>query len=77
LINFSTSAAGSISIELQDPSGIPIPGFSLQDMEPIFGDSLDRIVRWMDKTDVSSLSGKSIRMRCRLRDADMFAFRFK
>ena len=62
--------------ELQDECGTPIPGFSIKDMNPIFGDSLDRIVEWKGKTDVSALRGKAIRMRCILNDADLFAIRF-
>jgi hypothetical protein len=75
-INFSTSAIGAIKIELQDELGAPISGYSMADMDPIFGDSLERIVEWKGKTDVSQLIGKPIRMRCVLKDADLFAIQF-
>ena len=75
-INFSTSAIGAIKIELQDAAGKAIPGFSLQDNGDIFGDSLDRIVKWNGKSDLSEWKGLQIRLRCFLNDADLFALRF-
>src|SRR5690606_22128505 len=37
-VNFSTSAAGSIRVEIQDEGGTPIDGFRLDDCQEIFGD---------------------------------------
>ena len=75
-INFSTSAAGSIQVELRDTSGKPIPGFTLTDSSPIFGDSLDRIVKWKNGSDVSSLQGKPVTLYFILKDADLYSFKF-
>ena len=76
LINFSTSAAGSIRIEIQNQQGHPIPGFTLDQCPEIFGDSLERTVSWKGGADVSSLVGKSVRLRFQLSDADLYAFGF-
>ena len=38
VLNYSTSAAGSIRVEIQDETGRPIPGYSLQDSRELFGD---------------------------------------
>jgi hypothetical protein len=75
-LNYATSAAGSVRLELQDATGQPIPGFSLADAEELYGDSIDQQVAWKNGTDVSSLSGKPVRLRFVLRDADVFSFRF-
>ena len=75
-INFSTSAIGSIQIELQDAVGNPIPGFALNDMKPIFGDELERTVSWENGSDLSQFAGKPIRIHFVLNDADIFAFQF-
>jgi hypothetical protein len=75
-INFSTSAIGAIQIELLDESGTPITGYAMSDGDPVFGDSLDRVIDWKGKSDVSALSGKTIRMRVILKDADLFAIQF-
>jgi len=75
-INFSTSAAGGIHVEIQDADGAPISGFALDDCAEVFGDELDRTVEWNDGSDVSSLSGKTVRLRFVLKDADLYALKF-
>ncbi len=75
-LNFSTSAAGSIQVEIQDESGKPIPGYELESCPEIFGDAIDREVTWKGGPDVGSLAGKPIRIRFRLKDADLYAFQF-
>ncbi len=75
-LNYATSAAGWVQVELQDESGAPLPRFSMADMEPVYGDRLDGVISWSTGADLSSLQGKPIRIRIRLRDADIFALRF-
>jgi hypothetical protein len=75
-LNFATSAAGDIRVELQDRDGKPYPGFALDDCPPLFGDAIDRAVTWNDGGDVSRLSGKPVRLRFLLRDADLFSLTF-
>lgn len=75
-LNFATSAAGSLRVELTDAAGKPLPGFSLADCDETFGDSLERTITWQGKSDTSSLAGKPIRLRFQLNDADVYALRF-
>lgn len=75
-INFSTSAPGSIRVELQDTTGKPIPGFTLADCNEQFGDAIDRVVSWKQGTDLSGLSDKTVRLRFELKDADLYSFQF-
>jgi hypothetical protein len=75
-INVSTSAAGSVRVEIQDADGKPVPGFSLDDCHPQYGDELDRVVSWKSGTEVSRLSGKPVRLRFVLQDADLYSLRF-
>ncbi|MCB1078765.1 MAG: hypothetical protein KDM64_13175 [Verrucomicrobiae bacterium] len=75
-LNFSSSAAGGIRVEIQDESGKPLPGFALDDCPEVFGDSLERTVAWKSGADLSALAGKTVRLRFALRDADLFAYRF-
>ena len=75
-MNFATSAAGSVRVEMQDPSGKPIEGFSLADCPDHFGDTVERIVSWKNGTDVDRLAGKPVRLRFVLKDADIYSFRF-
>jgi hypothetical protein len=75
-INYSTSAAGSIRVEIQDSAGKPIPGFALDDCPEIFGDQIGQSVAWKQGCDVSKLAGQPIRLRFVMKDADLYAIRF-
>jgi len=77
VINYATSAAGSIQVEIQDAAGKPIEGFALADCPEIFGDELERVVSWKQGASVESLAGQPIRLRFVLRDADLYSFRFR
>ncbi|MDA0590344.1 MAG: hypothetical protein O2820_21775 [Planctomycetota bacterium] len=76
-INYSTSAAGSIRVELQNAEGKSIPGHSLSDCHEVFGDEIDRTVSWKDGPNVTRLAGIPVRMRFVISDADLFSFRFR
>ena len=77
-LNLSTSAAGSVQVELQDLAGRPLPGYSLADAHPLYGDSLDLAAAWKGPaTDVRPLSGQTLRLRFVIRDADLFSYQFQ
>jgi hypothetical protein len=76
-LNFSTSAAGSIRVEIQEADGTPIEGYGMDDCAEVFGDDLKRVVTWKDSTDVSKMAEKPVRLRFVLKDADLYAFRFR
>ncbi|MEX1231457.1 MAG: hypothetical protein WEB58_14515 [Planctomycetaceae bacterium] len=75
-INYSTSAAGSVQIELQDAAGNPIEGYTLADCGEVYGDEIAYLVKWKGSGDMSSLSGRKIRLKVAMKDADLFSFRF-
>lgn len=77
-VNAETSAFGSFQVEIQDGAGRALPGFSLDDCEPIFGDTPDFTVRWKSPAggDLRPLAGRPVRLRFRLCDADIYSFRF-
>ena len=75
-LNFATSAAGHIRIQLQDIEGNPLPGFTFADCPYYFGDSVSKHVSWINAPDLGSLAGKTIRLNIELKDADIFSFRF-
>ena len=77
VINYSTSAAGSIRVEIQDANGDPIPNFRLQDSPEIFGDAIEQTVTWEKGSAVSSLAGRPIRLRFVMKDADLYSMRFR
>ena len=63
-------------VEIQDASGKPLPDFELADCHEMFGDAVDRVVSWKSGTGVASLSGKPVRLRFELKDADVYSFQF-
>jgi hypothetical protein len=76
-INYSTSAAGSVRVEIQDVHGKAMAGYGLADCFEIFGDEIKRPVTWKDGASVKHLAGTPLRLRFVLQDADLFAFRFR
>ena len=75
-LNFATSAAGEILVELQDETGTPIDGFTFGDAIPTIGNEIRKTVRWRGDPDLGALAGRPIRLAFGMRDADLFAFRF-
>ncbi len=74
-INYATSAGGYLKVELQDEQGDAIPGFRFADCDELIGNSLDQAVVWKGG-DLQKLTGKAIRIRFGLRDADLYSFQF-
>ena len=76
-LNFATSAAGGIRVEIQDAQGKPIPGYTLKDADEVIGNEIDRSVLWHGKNDASPLAGKPIRLRFVMKDADVYSLKFE
>ena len=75
-LNLSTSAIGSIKVECLTVEGAVIDTFGIDQADETFGDSLDRKVTWDGWSGLKKLSGKPIRLRFTLSDADLYSFRF-
>ena len=75
-LNYATSGGGSVLVELQDQDGDPLEGLSLEDCTPLVGDKIDGIAKWKGGDDLSRHAGKPVRLRVRIRDAHLYAFRF-
>ena len=77
VLNFATSAAGGIRVEIQDAAGKPLPGFALADTVETIGNETERAARWKSGTDVGALAGKPVRLRIALHDARLYALWFR
>lgn len=75
LLNFATSAAGGIRIEIQDETRAAIKGFALDDCQEVIGNEIERAVVWKGG-DLSMMSGKPVRLHFVMKDAGLFALRF-
>ena len=73
-LNFATSAVGTLTVEILDVDGKPIPGFSEENQARLFGDSLEQEVRW-EGHEWRELLGRPIRLRFTLQDADLYSLR--
>ena len=84
VLNFATSAAGSIRLEIQDSGGNPLPGFALEESPLIWGDEIEHTVSWKrshakatsDKP-LAWIAGKPVRLKFVMKDADLFSLRFR
>ena len=77
IVNYSTSAAGGLRVEILDAEGKPLSGYSLANSVELYGDKIDQVVSWDKGPEVGKLAGQPIRLRFLIKDADLYSFRFK
>lgn len=77
IVNYSTSAAGSVRVELQDAAGRSLPGFGLEDCSALIGDSIAQRVHWKGDPDLGALAGEPVRLRVAMQECDVYSFRFR
>lgn len=76
-VNFASSAAGGLRVEIQHPNGAPVDGFALDDCDEVFGDAIERVVTWRGgRSELSAVAGQPVRLHIVLRDTDLFSLRF-
>jgi len=76
-LNYSTSAVGTVRVEVQDEKGNPLPGYGIDDCPEMFADEIEGVVRWEGGPSVGDLAGRPVRLRLSFNDADIYAFRFR
>ncbi|MEO6874630.1 MAG: hypothetical protein ABI222_07385 [Opitutaceae bacterium] len=77
VINYSTSSVGSLRVEILSEAGQPLPGFAAQDCQEIVGDELAHTVTWGNRAKVNQLTGRPVRLKFILKDADLYSFQFQ
>jgi hypothetical protein len=77
IINFSTSAAGYVLVELLDSHGNVIQNYSSDDCIPLIGNEISRQVEWESGSDLTKLKETPIKLRFKLKDADVYSLRFE
>jgi hypothetical protein len=77
VLNLSTSVIGGAQVAILKEDGTPVPGFALADCPVLFGDRIEQPVAWTGNPDLGSLQGQKIRLRFALKDADLYALRFR
>lgn len=76
-INFATSAAGEIKVEILDDQDNVVDGFSKDDCQILIGNEIKKNVKWRSDQTVKELQGKVIKLRFFLKDADLYALKFE
>ena len=76
-LNFSTSAAGSIRVEITNLNGQPLSGFSLDESTEIYGDEVAYVMTWKSQSDLTELVGQPIQLRFVMKDADLYSLQFR
>ncbi len=76
-LNVATSAAGYVKVEALNEDGAVIEGFSADECDLIYGDTLDRRVSWNGSSDMSVLSGQPIQLRFVMKEADIYSLKWE
>ena len=75
-LNFRTRFTGYVQVEACGLDGKVLPGRSFAECDRINGDELDRVVTWKGQSDLGHADGQPVRLRFRMRSAELFAVRF-
>ncbi len=75
-LNYATSAAGSLRVEIRDEAGKPIPGYCLREAKDLFGNRITGRAVWKQGSDLSALAGRPVILRFVMGDADLYSLRF-
>lgn len=75
-VNFATSGAGEIRVELQDADGHALQGYTLDDCDVLIGDRINRTVTWHGQASLARYAAKPVRLKFVMMDADLYAFQF-
>lgn len=76
-LNVDCSAMGSCRVALLDEAGEPVPGFTAGACDTIHGNSVSRTVTWQGNADISTLTGRPVRLHFLLRACKLYAFQFR
>ncbi len=77
VLNLSTGAAGGLRVEVQDAKGGTLGGFELEHCPVVFGDEIERVVKFTPGSDLGSLAGRPVRLRFVMKECDLYSYRFR
>jgi hypothetical protein len=75
-LSLNIASKSGTRIQVQDQGGKPLPGFALDDCQPIAGDFIEHVVRWRSAADLSQHAGRPVRLRVVMNNADLYSIRF-
>ena len=79
VLNYATSAVGSIRWEIIDSNGNPLPGLSVEQTQPLSGDEIEHVVQIQNPKHkpASGLESHPLRLRFIMRDADLYSLQIR
>lgn len=77
VLNLATSGIGEARVAVLDESGAPLPGYTVEDCPPLYGDTIEKSVTWNDDRRLGALRGRVVRLRFALKDADVYSMRIR
>ncbi len=75
-LNIKTEPKGSARIAILNQAGQPIPGYALEDCDPITTDDIRYRVTWNKNSDLTALAGEEIQLEIQLKNAKLYALQF-
>ena len=76
-LNFATSAAGYLKVEIRDEKDQAVPGYTLDQCPSIIGNDTDRKVTWIGAPSLNDLEGQTVKLHFQMADADLYAIQFR
>jgi len=77
IVNYSTSAAGSLKVEIINSQGKPIEGFTVNDCEIMIGDKINQAIVWKGEKDLTLLRGKVVQLKFYMKECDLYSYKFQ
>ena len=74
MLNLDARPWGSVTVDILDAQGQPLPGFSGDDAVPATGSAVRTPMTWRARAEVTELDGRVVRFRFRLKKASLYAF---
>lgn len=75
-VNAITRHTGLVQVAVLGPDRVPLPGFGLDDCDPLEGDLRGRTVTWRGNARLADAPGQPRAFQLRLRQARLFSLRF-
>lgn len=75
-VNMDASSRGWLKVEILDREEQPVPGFDEPSADLLYGNDVHQRVTWNGQDDLSSLAGRSIRLRFTGKSVKLYAFQF-
>ena len=79
VLNYATSAVGSVRFEVLDLNGNPLAGYGLEETKLLYGDHIEDVIPLQDpkRRPGRGLEARPVRLRFLLKDADLYSLRIR